>query len=98
MPAGDYYCGLRGFQLPPRTHPGELHLNATGMEFASEFVVRAALASYSIDEVPTTCTLKPDGRSRARRTCAPGATAGIPLRFLLLYQPELAVPVPGAGC
>jgi glycosyltransferase involved in cell wall biosynthesis len=89
VPAGDFHCGLRGFNT---ARIRELGLNATGMEFASEFVVRAALASYSIAEVPT--TLKPDGRSRPPhlRTWRDGWRH---LRFLLLYSPNWLFLLPG---
>ncbi|MCZ8316706.1 glycosyltransferase family 2 protein [Phreatobacter sp.] len=56
VPAGDFHCGLRGFS---RDRIRALNLTTTGMEFASEMVVRAALAQYRIAEVPT--TLRPDG-------------------------------------
>ncbi|EAB6717927.1 glycosyltransferase family 2 protein, partial [Salmonella enterica subsp. enterica] len=59
VPTGDFHCGLRGFSADAIR---KLSLNTTGMEFASEMVVRSALAGYRIEEVPT--TLKPDGRSR----------------------------------
>lgn len=68
--ARDFHCGLRGFD---RQRILSLELSSTGMEFASEMVVKASLAQYRIAEVPT--TLKPDGRSRPR-TCARGAMAG----------------------
>ncbi|MDB5423581.1 MAG: dolichol-p-glucose synthetase [Phenylobacterium sp.] len=89
VPAGDFHCGLRGFNT---ARIRELNLNATGMEFASEFVVRAALASYSIAEVPT--TLKPDGRSRPPhlRTWRDGWRH---LRFLLLFSPSWLFLFPG---
>jgi glycosyltransferase involved in cell wall biosynthesis len=89
VPAGDFHCGLRGFNT---ARIRALNLNATGMEFASEFVVRAALASYSIDEVPT--TLKPDGRSRPPhlRTWRDGWRH---LRFLLLFSPSWLFLFPG---
>ena len=56
---GDFHCGLRGFN---RDRIRDLGLSTTGMEFASEMVVRSALASYRMAEVPT--TLAKDGRSR----------------------------------
>lgn len=56
---GDFHCGLRGFR---REAILQLKLKGTGMEFASEMVVKAALNNLNIVEVPT--TLKPDGRSR----------------------------------
>ena len=67
---GDLNCGLRGFN---RERVSALNLRTTGMEFASEMVVRAALFDYRIEEVPT--ALSKDGRS-GRRTCARGRTAG----------------------
>jgi glycosyltransferase involved in cell wall biosynthesis len=57
---GDFNCGLRGCA---RDRILALKLTATGMEFATEMVVRSALAGYGIAEVPT--SLKKDGRSRA---------------------------------
>src|ERR1700684_42286 len=56
---GDFHCGLRGFS---RDAIMALNLQATGMEFASEMVVKATLARQRITEVPT--TLAKDGRSR----------------------------------
>jgi hypothetical protein len=89
VPAGDFHCGLRGFS---RERIVALDLRTTGMEFASEMVVRAALARYRIDEVPT--TLKPDGRSRPPhlRTWRDGWRH---LRFLLVYSPRWLFLVPG---
>src|SRR5690606_4108789 len=49
--ARDFHCGLRGFQ---RERILALGLATPGMEFASEMVVKASLAGYRIDEVPTT--------------------------------------------
>ena len=59
-PVGDFHCGLRGFS---RVAFGRMKLQTTGMEFASEMVVKATLLGLRIAEVPT--TLSPDGRSRA---------------------------------
>ena len=67
---GDFHCGLRGFN---RDSVMALGLQATGMEFASEMVVKATLNGQRVTEVPT--TLAKDGRSRPR-TCTPGGTAG----------------------
>jgi hypothetical protein len=58
-PIGDFHCGLRGFA---RESALRLDLGSSGMEFASEMVVKATLAGLRITEVPT--TLSPDGRSR----------------------------------
>ena len=89
MDVGDFHCGLRGFD---RDRVRSLNLRTTGMEFASELVVRAALASYRIVEVPT--TLSPDGRSRPPhlRTWRDGWRH---LRFLLIYSPRWLFLYPG---
>jgi glycosyltransferase involved in cell wall biosynthesis len=59
IPIGDFHCGLRAFKTDSiRT----LNLKSSGMEFASEMIVKASLNGLKIAEVPT--TLKPDGRSR----------------------------------
>lgn len=86
---GDFHCGLRGFS---RERILGLDLRTTGMEFASEMVVRAALAGYSIVEVPT--TLKKDGRTRPPHlhTWRDGWRH---LRFLLMYSPRWLFVYPG---
>jgi glycosyltransferase involved in cell wall biosynthesis len=89
IPIGDFHCGLRGFD---RQRIMALGLRATGMEFASEMIVRAALDGYVIEEVPT--TLKKDGRSRAPhlRTWRDGWRH---LRFLLMFSPKWLFLYPG---
>jgi glycosyltransferase involved in cell wall biosynthesis len=89
IPIGDFHCGLRGFS---RERINALNLRTTGMEFASEMIVRAALAGYRIDEVST--TLKPDGRTRAPhlRTWRDGWRH---LSFLLMYSPRWLFLYPG---
>jgi glycosyltransferase involved in cell wall biosynthesis len=89
IPTGDFHCGLRGFS---RDRIRSLNLKTTGMEFASEMIVRASLAEYRIDEVPT--TLKPDGRSRPPhlRTWRDGFRH---LSFLLMYSPRWLFLYPG---
>jgi hypothetical protein len=86
---GDFHCGLRGFR---RDSALSLDLQAEGMEFASEMVVRATLDSQRISEVPT--TLSPDGRSRPPhlRSWHDGWRH---LRFLLLFCPRWLYGVPG---
>ena len=56
-PCNDFHCGLRGFR---KDAISSLELQTTGMEFASEMVVKATLHKMQITEVPT--TLSPDGR------------------------------------
>jgi glycosyltransferase involved in cell wall biosynthesis len=88
-PSGDFHCGLRGFR---RESVLALGLQTTGMEFASEMVVKATLMGQKIAEVPT--TLSPDGRSRAPhlRSWRDGWRH---LRFLLLYSPRWLFLYPG---
>lgn len=85
----DFHCGLRGFN---RDRIRALDLQTTGMEFASEMVVRASLDRYRIEEVPT--TLKKDGRSRPPhlRSWHDGWRH---LRFLLLFAPRWLFVYPG---
>ncbi len=86
---GDFHCGLRGFR---RDGILALDLQAGGMEFASEMVVKATQQGLRIGEVPT--TLRPDGRTRAPhlRTWRDGWRH---LRFLLLYSPRWLFFYPG---
>jgi len=86
---GDFHCGLRGFN---RDSVLALNLQATGMEFASEMVVKATLAGQRVTEVPT--TLAKDGRSRPPhlRSWRDGWRH---LRFLLLFSPRWLFFLPG---
>jgi hypothetical protein len=89
IPIWDFHCGLRGFQTEKIRR---LQLQTTGMEFASEMVVRAAMAGLRVKEVAT--TLRPDGRSRAPhlRTWRDGWRH---FKFLLMYSPRWLFIVPG---
>jgi hypothetical protein len=82
VPIGDFHCGMRAFD---RQALLSLGMQTDGMEFASETVVRSALAGFRITEVPT--TLRPDGRSRPPhlRTWVDGWRH---LRFLLAFSPR----------
>src|SRR6202050_4895071 len=86
---GDFHCGLRGFN---RDSVRALNLQATGMEFASEMVVKAALAGQHVTEVPT--TLAQDRRSSPPHlhTWRDGWRH---LRFLLLFSPRWLFFLPG---
>lgn len=88
-PIRDFHCGLRGFN---RQSMMNLHLQTTGMEFASEMVVKASLGGLRISEVPT--TLSKDGRSRPPhlRSWRDGWRH---LRFLLIYSPRWLFLIPG---
>ena len=88
-PAGDFHCGLRGFS---REAFERMKLQTTGMEFASEMVVKATLLELKIAEVPT--TLSPDGRTRAPhlRSWRDGWRH---LCFMLLFSPRWLFLYPG---
>src|ERR1700722_13007887 len=88
-PVGDFHCGLRGFE---RQAILGLNLCAPGMEFASEMVVKASLASLEIAEVPT--TLSSDGRQRAPHL-RPWGDGWRHLRFMLLRSPQWLFLYPG---
>jgi len=85
----DFHCGLRGFRRDSMLAAG---LRTTGMEFASEMVVKSTLAGLKLSEVPT--TLKKDGRSRPPhlRSWRDGWRH---LRFLLIFSPNWLFLVPG---
>jgi glycosyltransferase involved in cell wall biosynthesis len=86
---GDFQCGLRGFTCEAYERMG---LRTTGMEFASEMVVKASIFGMRICEVPT--TLSPDARDRPPhlRTWRDGWRY---LRFLLMYSPRWSFLYPG---
>jgi len=88
-PCNDFHCGLRGFR---KDAISSLELQTTGMEFASEMVVKATLHKMQITEVPT--VLSPDGRSRPPHlnTWRDGWRH---LRFLLMYSPRWLFFYPG---
>ncbi len=86
---GDFHCGLRGFS---KEAYNKMKLSTTGMEFASEMIVKSSLNDLKITEVPT--ILSPDGRSRPPHlnTWKDGWRH---LRFLLLYSPNWLFFIPG---
>ncbi len=97
---GDFHCGMRGFR---RESYQRMDLRSTGMEFASEMVVKATLLRMKVSEIPT--TQLPDGRDCPPhlRTWQDGWRH---LRFLLMYSPRWLFLYPGilliilglAGC
>jgi hypothetical protein len=90
-PCGDFHCGLRGFE---RDAVLDLDLQSSGMEFASEMVVKAGIFGLRVAEVPT--TLSPDGRDRPShlRSWHDGWRH---LRLLLLFSPRWLFLYPGAA-
>ena len=89
-PVRDFHSGMRGFR---REAILSLGLRTTGMEFASEMIVRAALAGLRITQVPTTLRRDRRGRAPHLRTWRDGWRH---LRFLLLYSPRWLFLYPGA--
>lgn len=85
----DFHCGLRGFTKEAFR---KMNLRTTGMEFASEMIVKATLNNLKITEVPT--KMLPSGRSREPhlRTFRDGWRH---LRFLLLFSPRWLFLYPG---
>jgi hypothetical protein len=88
-PARDFHCGLRGFSAEGYR---KMELKTTGMEFASEMVIKATLKSLRIAEVPI--TLHPDGRSRPPHL-KPWRDGWRHLRFMLLFSPRWLFIWPG---
>jgi len=88
-PIHDFHCGLRGFT---RDAYERMNLQTTGMEFASEMVMKATLWKMRVAEVPT--TLHPDGRSRPPHL-KPWRDGWRHLRFMLIYSPRWLFLVPG---
>ncbi len=89
VPVSDFHCGIRALRKDAVDRMG---LRTTGMEFASEMVVKAALFGLRIGEIPV--TLRKDGRSRSPhlRTWRDGWRH---LRFLFIYSPRWLYLVPG---
>jgi hypothetical protein len=88
-PAHDFHSGLRGFT---REAFEKMDLKTTGMEFASEMVIKSTLKQLKIAEVPV--TLHPDGRSRPPHL-KPWRDGWRHLRFMLLYSPRWLFLMPG---
>lgn len=88
-PANDFHCGLRGFT---KEAVEKMDLQTTGMELASEIVIKSSILKMKICEVPT--TLSPDGRNRPPhlRSFRDGWRH---LRFLLIYSPQWVFLYPG---
>ncbi|MGD0940374.1 MAG: glycosyltransferase family 2 protein [Terracidiphilus sp.] len=98
--AGDFHCGIRGFS---KAAFEQMDLRTTGMEFATEMVVKATMMGMRVAEVPT--SLAHDGRSRPPHL-RPYRDGWRHLRFMLMYSPRWLFLFPGflmilvglAGC
>jgi glycosyltransferase involved in cell wall biosynthesis len=90
-PINDVYCGLRGFS---KALFQRLNLRCTGMEFATEMIIKSSLYQEKIAEVPI--TLHPDGRSAHPPHLKTYRDGWRTLRFLLMYSPRWLFVIPGA--
>jgi glycosyltransferase involved in cell wall biosynthesis len=90
-PAKDFHCGIRGFT---REAFERMDLRTTGMEFASEMVIKATVLGLRVTEVPT--TLSRDGRSRPPHL-RPWRDGWRHLRFMLLFSPRWLFLIPGTA-
>jgi glycosyltransferase involved in cell wall biosynthesis len=88
-PIHDFHCGMRGFSADAYR---KMDLKTTGMEFASEMVMKATLKGLRVAEVPI--TLHPDGRSRPPHL-KPWRDGWRHLRFMLIYSPKWLFLMPG---
>ena len=88
-PVADFHCGLRAFS---KAAFEQMDLQTTGMEFASEMVIKASLLGMKTCEIPI--VLRPDGRSRQPHL-RPWRDGWRHLRFMLLYSPRWLFLYPG---
>ena len=90
-PIHDIYCGLRGFT---KEHYEGLRQRCTGMEFATEMIIKSSLYHAKIAEVPI--MLHPDGRKSHAPHLKTFRDGWRTLRFFLMYSPRWLFLIPGA--
>ena len=91
-PIHDIYCGLRGFR---REWQQELRQRCTGMEFATEMLIKGSLSGARIEEVPI--TLHPDGRKAHAPHLKTFRDGWRTLRFFFLCSPRWLFLIPGGA-
>lgn len=89
-PINDVYCGMRGFT---KEHYEQLDQRCTGMEFATEMIIKSSLGRADIAEVPI--TLHPDGRTAHAPHLRTFRDGWRTLRFFLVCSPRWLFLVPG---
>ncbi len=89
--AGDSHCGMRGFS---REAFDRMDLRSTGMEFASEFIIKASQLGVRITEIPVVLSKDKRGRPPHLRSFHDGWRH---LRFMLLYAPNWLFLLPGGA-
>ena len=90
-PINDVYCGLRGFS---KVLFQRLNLRCTGMEFATEMIIKSSLYKEKIAEVAI--TLHRDGRTAHQPHLKTYRDGWRTLRFFLMYSPRWLFVIPGA--
>jgi glycosyltransferase involved in cell wall biosynthesis len=90
-PVQDVYCGMRAFT---RVHYERLAQRCTGMEFATEMIIKTSLIGAKVAEVPI--TLHVDGRKAHAPHLRTFRDGWRTLRFFMLYSPRWLFLVPGA--
>jgi hypothetical protein len=90
-PVRDVYCGLRGFR---RSMFHALDQRCTGMEFATEMIIKASLAGVRIAEAPV--ILYRDGRKSHAPHLKTVRDGWRTLRYFLMCSPRWLFLVPGA--
>ena len=90
-PIHDVYCGMRGFR---KAWQQSLDQRCTGMEFATEMIIKTTLFRGIISEVPI--TLHPDGRVHSRSHLRTFRDGWRTLRFFMLLSPRWTFLIPGA--
>ena len=86
----DIYCGMRGFR---KSHYERLDQRCTGMEFATEMIIKSSLLQANAAQVPI--TLHPDGRKVHARHLKTFRDGWRTMRFFLLCTPRRLFLVPG---
>jgi len=89
-PIHDVYCGLRGFR---KDYQQNLDQRCTGMEFATEMIIKASLYRARIAEVPI--ALHPDGRQAHAPHLKTYRDGWRTLRFFLMCSPRWLFLRPG---
>jgi glycosyltransferase involved in cell wall biosynthesis len=82
---GDFHCGLRAFD---RKAVQGLNLRCTGMEFASELVIKSSLMDLAMAEIPTNLRPNPPGRTPHLKTWRDGWRH---LKFMLSFSPKYSL-------
>ena len=82
---GDFHCGLRAFD---REAVQSLNLRCSGMEFASELVIKSSLMDLAMAEIPTNLRPNPPGRTPHLKTWRDGWRH---LKFMLSFSPKYSL-------